>query len=189
MRIKLDGDIFSGGVLSEVEKRNYFFAGTSTIDNVGVIRRLIKDSINDGITRETAENILQGVPEKNWKLEIQAIFDYVEQNMRYTRDMADVEMVKTPARHISDINGPRAQAFGDCDDFVTLLGALLYNAGYENLRLVIMRSVNNTTADYNHIYLQALIPGTVQWVSLDASEKQQAAGWEPPAIERKYFNV
>jgi len=169
-------------------KRNFYFSGTTTIDNVQIIRKVIIESQYDGITRETAENILQYQPEKNWSAEIYAIFRYVLRNMKYMRDMAGVEMVKTPAVHLADIYGPRGMAFGDCDDHVTLLGALLYNAGYENIRLVIMRSIG-VNDGYNHIYLQVMIPDTREWLSLDATEKDQPGGWEPQSVDRKYFNI
>jgi len=157
-----------------------------TSDTVRAIITLINNSRYVPLVRETAEDIIRAISEKNWNDEITAIYEWVKNNMRYTRDYSNVEYIKTPERHLRDI-AERGLAFGDCDDHVTLLGSLLYAVGYVT-RIVIIQSKGNTEGGYNHIYLYVNIPQTNNWVSLDATAKDKPFGWESDFIKRKVFN-
>jgi transglutaminase-like putative cysteine protease len=163
------------------------FKGATTEQSVQAIITLIRESKQVPIVRETAENIISAVPERSWRAEMNALFNYVRANLRYTQDIENVETVKTPLRHLTDIK-QRGIAYGDCDDATVLLGALLVNAGY-SVRVVIIKSDRNTSGEYNHIYLYAKIPNTDAWVCLDATAKDKPFGFECNYKQRKIYEV
>ena len=68
--------------------------------------------------RNLAVQITSGVAGKDWRGEVQAIQDWVKSNIRYVRDIRDVETLHTP----DVILQIRA---GDCDDQSALVAILL----------------------------------------------------------------
>jgi transglutaminase-like putative cysteine protease len=72
------------------------------------------------LTRE----IVRGLEPGDYNSEIQAIYYWVCQNIRYVRDIHDVETVIAPIR-VLELGG------GDCDDMATLLAAMLMCVGNE----------------------------------------------------------
>ena len=161
--------------------------GATTLLTVSAIIQLIKSSKHELLVRQKTEQILSGIPERNWKAEINQIYGYVKTNIRYMQDIDNVETVKTPRKMIEEIIN-RGQSFGDCDDHTLLLGALLVNAGYQ-IQISIIVSTWNTTNDYNHIYLLVNIPMTSQWLALDATAKSEPIGFEPAYRIRRLFSV
>lgn len=64
----------------------------------------------------------------------------------------------------------------NCDDYNSLLAALLRSVGYKVRSRVVQTQGEST---WNHIYLLAKVPTTGQWMPLDLSVRQPA-GWEVP---------
>lgn len=121
------------------------------------------------------------VPQKNPLAEIEAMFFEVKKKVRYTWDPLDYDAFQTPAKTLHIRNA-------DCDDMVSLLGAMLRSIGYK-VRSRVVRTSGNAT--WNHIYLLVQIPGTSQWMPLDLTV-EQPPGWEVPkqyVQEVKDFDV
>lgn len=116
--------------------------------------------------RELALSIVGLVPGKNFRGEIDRIFVWVRDNVRYTRDVRGVETVQTPAKTLDYMQG-------DCDDQVTLLAALLESVGIQAR----FKAVGFRPHHYQHVYLEARDNG--DWIALDPTE-QVPVGWEPP---------
>lgn len=119
------------------------------------------------------------VPEKDHKKEAEAIFYEVRKRVRYTWDPTDYDAFQTPAKTL-------ALRAGDCDDAVSLMGAMLRSVGHK-VRTRIVQTKGSDT--WNHIYLLANVGG--QWMPLDATVKQPP-GWEVPAshvIRKQDFDV
>lgn len=146
---------------------------------------IVREQKTHSIVRKTVENILKKVPEKDWTGEIRAVFDYVKRVVRYTRDVAGVEYVKTPFRQLTEIE-ERGLTYGDCDDASLLLATLLASAGYK-VRFSIIRTPTNPVPAYNHIYVEVMHPVKHKWISLDATMKNKPFGWLPSAIMKKDF--
>ena len=66
---------------------------------------------------------------------------------------------------------------GDCDDFSTLLAALLLCAGIP-CGFVTVAADAATPADYSHVYVVAFLPGLR--IPLDATPFGDVPGWEAP---------
>ena len=159
-----------------------------TEDSVNAIIQLIRDSRNNTRVRQTVENILETeVAEKKWVEEIRAVYNFVKRKMHYMRDPDGYEYIKTPDKMIREIQ-QKGVTSGDCDDHTTLLGSLLINAGYA-IRIVIIVSKYNPSNNYNHIYLYANKPFTDEWLSLDATAKDQNFGYEAEYRLIKVYDV
>jgi len=63
--------------------------------------------------------------------QVNAIFDWVELNMLYVRDIYDVEELTRPDRVVCNINNHLDTHSSDCDDFAMLLCALLRSVGFK----------------------------------------------------------
>lgn len=136
------------------------------LHTVGVMRRLANAAALDGGLINQAVSIVHNVPAKSELYEIEALFDFVLNHIRYTRDVHGVETLSDPRMTL-------LRQVGDCDDKATLLAALLQAVGYPT-RFVMG---DYGSGDFEHVYLQVFALG--EWISLDATE-HHPMGWAPP---------
>lgn len=108
------------------------------------------------------------VPERNWNAEVDAIYWWVRNNVRYTRDIHEVELFQKPRRTLET-------KIADCDDLSILIGSLLQCVGYP----VILRVIGLGGNSYQHVYPCAGIPpdDPTEFKPLDAS-RGEGPGWE-----------
>lgn len=132
--------------------------------------------------RALAINILKQrrIPEKNYRAEMVALYEWVRDRVRYTRDVAGQETLSPPEEIAFNTMA------GDCDDKSMLLAGLLGSIGIATR----YKTIGVTPLSYSHVYLQARpgAPGT-PWISLDPIMKDKTAGWEAPAAMVKVAKV
>ena len=87
------------------------------------MRQLINAYKTDIEIRTTAGNLVFLTPEKNDLAEVEALFNFVRDNIRCLKDVHAVETLTTPDRTLQ-------LGYGDCDDQVVLLGSLLDRSFY-----------------------------------------------------------
>ena len=150
------------------------FAGTMA--TVGHITRLILEGAKDMVVRGAAIQVFraQGIAPKHYLGEIEALFHWVQRQVRYTRDIHRVELLHS-ARRLLQIRA------GDCDDMTILLGALLESTGHP-VRLVLIGSNPRKPRRFSHIYLEVMLKG--HWIALDAT-MDRPMGWAPNAPNRQ----
>lgn len=119
--------------------------------------------------RELALQIVGVVPGKHFRAEMDRIFVWVRDRIRYTRDVFGVETVQTPEKTLE-------YRQGDCDDQVTLLAALLESVGIEAR----FKAVGFVPGSFKHVFLEARDNGN--WIAMDPI-MQVPFGWAPPNIE------
>lgn len=158
----------------QLTQRRLSFLGSLPPDSAGthatlkLMSRLVKQYKRDPMIRDMAVSLVSGIRQRDWTGEVRAIYEYVRDNIRYTRDVSGVETLQTPPVTM-DLEA------GDCDDKSTLLAALLESVGHPT-RLV--ATGYRTPQSYSHVYVESLI-GT-KWVPLDATV-DRPFGWEPRA--------
>lgn len=143
---------------------------------LGAMRQMVERFKASAAIRQCATSIVFLAPEKNERAEIEALFHFVRDSIRYTRDIHDVETLSTPDKTL-------AGRFGDCDDQVTLLCTLLESVGYPT-RFVIAGYQGN--GDYSHVYCQCF--DGADWIDLDPTE-MQPMGWAAPNPSPLSFEV
>jgi transglutaminase-like putative cysteine protease len=102
----------------------------------------------------------------------------VRRNVRYTRDIWQVETLHT-ARRLLELRA------GDCDDMTILLGAMLMSTGHP-VRLVLAGYNPGRPHAYSHIYPEVNVRG--RWIALD-STLPHPMGWQPRALWRRVYEI
>jgi Transglutaminase-like superfamily len=104
--------------------------------------------------RDLAVRITADVPSKQPRLELEALYRWVRDHVRYRFDPVDLEWVQSPARTVQ-------QRAGDCDDLSTLLAALAGSLGHRWR----FRTIGPTPQAQRHVAAEAFDGQT--WVTLD----------------------
>jgi len=151
-----------------------------TLETARLIGELIAEGSKDFRVRQKAIDIFRqcGVPAKDKWGEIQALFEWVRANIRYTRDIFQVETLHT-ARRMLELMA------GDCDDMTILLGAMLKSTGHP-VRLCLAGFRRRFPHLYSHIYPEVRIGR--DWVAVDAT-MDQPIGWAPPAVWKRICEI
>jgi hypothetical protein len=144
------------------------------------VQALIRAGAKDFYVRQKAIDILleKQVKPKDYLAEIKALFEWVQQHIRYTKDTFQVEVLHSAKRMLE----LRA---GDCDDMAILLGAMLEAIGHP-VRLV-LSGPNPLRQDlFTHIYLEVFHKG--RWIPLDAT-MPYPMGWAPKTLVKKIIAI
>jgi hypothetical protein len=151
-----------------------------TMRTASHVKRLIREGAKDFYVRQKAIDILleRGVRPKNYLGEIAALFEWVQRNVRYTRDPFRVEVLHTPRRMLE----LRA---GDCDDMTILLGSMLESVGHP-VRLVLTGPNAFRPRLFSHIYLEVNHRG--DWIPCDAT-MPHPLGWSPRAPVKQIIAI
>ena len=121
--------------------------------------------------RALATQITRNLASRDYLGEITAVFNWVKQNIRFSGEFK--ETLQTPYVTLQ-------LATGDCDDFSTLVAALLLTLGYQ----VRFKTVGVDGPDFSHVYVEVKLKRQNQWVPLDTTVASATVGWEPPNIVR-----
>jgi transglutaminase-like putative cysteine protease len=143
-----------------------------TLVTARLIADLIRSGAKDFYVRQKAIQIFRerGVRPKDRFGEVLALFEWVHDNIRYTRDIFRVELLHS-ARRMLELRA------GDCDDMTILLGSMLVSTGHP-VRLVLAGFRRNRPHVYSHVYPEVHVNG--RWLPIDAST-DRPIGWAPPA--------
>lgn len=123
-----------------------------------VMRTLVRETRHNPAIVQCAIAAIYLVPEKNEVGEVSAVFHFVRDSIRYTRDVLGVETISNPVTTL-------ARRVGDCDDKALLLAALFESIGYPT-RFVVAGYQNNR--DFEHVYLQVYTDSG--WLDCDPTE-------------------
>ena len=137
------------------------------------MRRFVEEYKTDPTILQLARGLTRWLPQKDYAAEIDAVFSFVQNNIRYVRDINGVETIQTPVKTLE-------LGSGDCDDKTTLLAALLESIGFET-RFHAMGFRKNSVS---HVLLEARLDG--QWVALETTEPV-SMGWIPPRIQTSIY--
>ncbi len=154
------------------------YAGTSrTVEHM---MGLIRAGAKDFYLRQKAIDILleKGVRPKDYLGEIRALFEWVQRNIRYTKDPFRLEVLHS-ARRMLELRA------GDCDDMAILLGAMLEAIGHPS-RLVLVGPDPLRPKLFTHVYPEAYHKG--HWIPLDPT-MPYPMGWAPRALVKKLVPI
>jgi len=142
--------------------------------------RLIREGAKDFYVRQKAIDILldRGIRPKDYLGEVRALFEWVQRNVRYTKDPFHVELLHAPRRMLE----LRA---GDCDDMSIVLGAMLEAVGHP-VRLVLVGPDRSRPDLFSHVYLEARHQG--RWIALDPT-MPHPMGWAPQGLNKQVIAV
>jgi hypothetical protein len=140
------------------------------------IVRLIRAGAKDFYVRQKAIDVLMDrrVRPKDYVGEIRALFEWVQSNIRYTKDPFSVEVLHS-ARRMLELRA------GDCDDMTIVLGAMLESVGHP-VRVVLTGPTPSRPRLFTHVYLEVFCQGA--WIPLDATMRYPM-GWAPRALIKR----
>lgn len=121
------------------------------------------------VIRNKALELVKYIPQKDSFARVRALWNYVKENIKYVKDINEVETVHYPTQVL-------AQKAGDCDDHSLLLASLLESVGYPTL----FKAVGVRGSQLCHVYTQVHLGN--KWISLETTVPGVAMGWEPPDI-------
>lgn len=135
--------------------------------------------------RQWAEVIIQDVPERDKWGEVKALYNFVKEHIRYTRDMIEMEYIQGPTYLLSKI-GSGETALGDCDDSTVLLLSLLRTIGF---MVRVKLTGYAPSEEFTHVYGEVLIDEH-GWVPVDTIVERFTVGDEAPnPIRVKLYEV
>lgn len=136
-------------------------------ETLKLMRNLVRTGKRDPSIRDVACDIIRDCPAKDTRCEIQTLWRWVADNIRYTDDVAGIET-------ISDAQGVLDRGYGDCDDMSVLLATFLETIG-KPTRFV---AFGHAPGFYEHVIVEVRMgPG---WFPVDATEPKRGFGWRPP---------
>lgn len=141
-----------------------------------LMSRIVRRYKRSPEVRESALSLISDLLQKDRRGEVNAVFTFVRDHIRYVRDIRGLETVQTPPVTLD-------LAAGDCDDKSTLLAAMLESIGFATRFVAVGHSSPNS---YSHVYVEVLMGST--WVPLDAT-MPHPVGWAPrPPMARMVVN-
>lgn len=144
-------------------------AGTKATLNI--MRDIVKQYKTNTDIRRLVESLTRNLPSKDYVGEVKAIHAFVRDNIRYMRDVFDVETLKTPDELLLTQQG-------DCDDKTILAASMLQAAGHP-VRLVAIGGMPNV---YEHVYPETRIGE--RWFSVETTEPVEI-GWQPSGVRAR----
>lgn len=120
--------------------------------------------------RQIALQLTGHLQQKDFLSEVKALHAYVRDQIRYVRDVSDVETLQTADRTIQN----RA---GDCDDKSILLASLLETLSHPTRFVAVGFS---RPGQCEHVYIQTRAGGSGPWISAETTEPVPL-GWNPAA--------
>ena len=148
-----------------------------TRETLQFMRKLIREGRKHPDVRAKALELVRPFQQKNYRREINALFDFVKNNIRYVRDTRGVELLHQPDKLLQIEQG-------DCDDKVILLCSLLESIGHPT-RIEAIAHVN--PEKFGHVYCSSKLGS--KWVTLDPTEDVKV-GWKPSkSVKRLILNT
>lgn len=137
-----------------------------TLDAMKKLAALSKSNLT---VRLIALRIISKLAQKNRIGEIEALHNFVRDNIRYVHDVRGVETLQAP-----EITLQVKQ--GDCDDKALLLAALLESVGYKTR----FRAVGFSGENLTHVLTDVFRGG--EWIPLETTMNVEM-GWEPNGVK------
>jgi transglutaminase-like putative cysteine protease len=132
---------------------------------------LARDYRKNAGVRQLAASLVRDLPQYDKVGEVRALHAFVRDNIRYTSDIRQVELLQTPQATLE-------MGVGDCDDKSTLLSALLESIGFKTRFIAIAMPGSKVLS---HVLVQVKLGQ--KWIWLETI-KNVEAGWAPPGVKR-----
>jgi hypothetical protein len=165
-------DIFAAGLGTWREPLLNGDAGVE--QTVGQMRHLVDEALRDPAIIRLATDIVRSAPPFDDFAEANALYEWVREHIRFTKDPVNKEKLYPPAELL------KIRA-GDCDDISMLLGTLLMAVGYP-ARLMTVAAAGGSPEQFSHVYVEGEIAG--QWIPMDPARHDSQFGVAPPLYTR-----
>jgi transglutaminase-like putative cysteine protease len=153
----------------------YKFPRQQMLDKtVAAMRELIERAKENFNFVTFARNLVKHIGGHDFLSEVNAIFEFVRDSIRYTRDPTGIELVQSPIRTIQT-------GFGDCDDKTVLFCALCEAIGHKTR--IVLESTSGR--GWTHVRADVFIYG--QWIPADCTPENKNLGWQSKSVKRRGY--
>ncbi len=149
---------------------------------LAVMQRAVRTDAAHPLVRSTAARVIAGVHPTDRERQAERIYAYVKRVMPYVSDPVDVEAFGTPVFHLTQLT-QLGRTFGDCDDAVGLLAALLQSVG---IRARFAAGSFRPDRKLHHVWTEAEViprPGGGVWREFDPYRAERF-GLQPTRVVR-----
>lgn len=153
------------------------FAGTQA--TLRLVKRLARDDSDSPEIWRLARLLTRDVPSYDLLGEVDALQEFVRDEIRYVRDPLHTEAVQLPRTTL------RIES-GDCDDKTALAGALLQSIGYP-VRYVLSKTDRRYPDRFSHIYPETAVQG--RWMPFETIIPGAPLGWRAPSLGVLYVEA
>lgn len=151
--------------------------GLITEKTVSAMKSLINDSIRDWRIIGEARKIVSDCDGHDFENEINTIFEFCRDRIRYRRDPVGCELLQSPRRTL-------IERVGDCDDKTSLFCSLTGAIGHKT-RLVLE---STTGKNWAHVRADVLYNG--KWIAADPTPEFAPLGWTSERVKKRgYVNL
>ena len=151
---------------------SYIPAGDAgTRATLTAMAKLAKDGAKTPLIRQLALNIVKHLPEKKFYGEVRAVLKFVQDKIRYVRDIADVETISPPSETLR-------LGQGDCDDKSILFASLALALG-NDVKFV---AIDAGHGQYSHVLPRVRVGD--KWLFAETINPGQPLGKGPKKIYR-----
>lgn len=126
-------------------------------DTLRLMSKVTKTYKSAPAVRELALSLVNGLQNKDWRGEVRRIHAFVQNRIRYVRDVRGVETVQSPVQTLRI-------GQGDCDDQAVLVASLLEAIGHPT-RFV---AIGMKPDFFSHVFAQTRIGN--KWVTVETTE-------------------
>jgi transglutaminase-like putative cysteine protease len=145
-------------------------------ETLKIMSALARDGKKKLPIRLAAMAVVQDLQQRDWAGEVQSLFNFVRDRIRFVGDINRVETLQDPARTLQ----LRA---GDCDDKSTLLAAMLESIGHPAR----FHAVGFRPGKFSHVYVETIVGR--RWLGLDPTEPWPAGRTTDRAVTHMIVNV
>jgi len=149
-----------------------------TAQTVALMYPLIYQGSKDELVNGKALEILSSARIRDWDFAAQrrAIFHWFVKNIRFVRDVAGVETLRTARETLE-------RGWGDCDCQTILMGAMLATIG-NHVRITTVETEPGNP-EFSHVFLEVL-ESNGRWVPVDTARAGARYGRGPEQYKRRY---
>lgn len=152
---------------------------------IAVMRQYAIEGAQSLPVRSATAAVLAGI--RGVSARLARLHEYVQMRMRFFYDGDAVTRLQLRPDTVEVLARPAdllRWGVGDCDDYCTLLAAMLLAAGFACAFVTI--AADPITNDWSHVYVAVPIDG--RWIALDASHGP-AVGWEASGRRKQIWPV
>lgn len=142
------------------------------------MRTLILLTDQNRIIKTKAKEIVADISPNDELGQINAIFSWVQKNMKYVRDIYGVEELTRPDRVVYNILNGEVSHSSDCDDYAMLLSALLRSIGFSTR---VEAVAVQTTEGYDHARAAVFSRVKNEWLVLEGTRPGVQPGFRLPS--------
>lgn len=163
-----------GGKPKRISKVEVGRGTDSVASTLRYMKDLVINSDRDRIVKETAKNIIKDIDPKDHERQVKEIVGWVRRKFKYVRDIYGTEELTDPVVILHSMAAGRNDYSSDCDDFATLIAALLRVVGFRTR----LEAVGVMSPYYNHARLSVFLNG--EWVGIEGT-RNIAVGLKLPS--------